>query len=113
MNEKESLKEIRQENAHVFAANVKDAFGIELGCDRAGVGWLDSFILSRSDVMDAVTLSDLGALVGCLLIAPSQVAKSFGKPSRQYPKHHLHFYEAIQICSDFSNPCHHSGCLGQ
>jgi hypothetical protein len=60
-------QEIQHPDAQVFAVSIREKYGVELGCDRAGVEWLDRFIQSWAEALDSKTLAGLSQLVGSFL----------------------------------------------
>jgi hypothetical protein len=67
MSGEKSPQEVRRANAKDFADSVRTEHGVELGFDRAGAEWLDSFIQSRGVALTPATVTGLTQLVGSYL----------------------------------------------
>ena len=76
MSEQQSLQGICHTNAQAFAGAMKNAFGVELQCDRVSVEWLDGFIQSRSEDLDPDTAEPVLAGTCPLHTGRFQLARS-------------------------------------
>jgi hypothetical protein len=67
MNDSPSPRDIGMADARTFVDAVRTQLGVELAYDRSGVEWLDGYLASTDEYMDAEALYGLTNLAGSFL----------------------------------------------